>query len=337
MVPTRRYAAVATLLVAGLLLSASFGAAGSLRTEYVAHEVDPAASPTVVADNEPDVVNLDERLADDSDAVRRPVETAARTGRFEGSVPPELHIQLDGMDARYAVYGDRYYRLGLNVSAETTHATIRLDPTTGGDVAEAVATPYDAASPAVRRVVREGSLRSDEFVEPGLVVRDGTYYLVRTRSEGAIAGRLFAVLGGFVLAPIGRAYVVSALGLLAALRSRDTPTPLDERTGLAVVAGTLVVSWAFTLLAGRGSLGLRLTLVPFAGAVAALGLFAGSCLRTRAWARLVAVSVVAGVVGVGAPLVAVGGFGAIAAVPLLVAGWVGSLPLAVYGYSYTPE
>ncbi|AUV83000.1 hypothetical protein C2R22_16230 [Salinigranum rubrum] len=337
MVPGRRYAAVVTLLVAGLLLSASVGTATSLRTEYVAREVDPAASPTAVADVDPDVVNLDSRLADDSAAVREPVDTAARTGRFEGSVPPELHIQLDGMDARYAVYDGQYYRLDLNVSEETTRATIRLDPTAGAAVAEAVATPYASASSDVQRVVREGSMRSEAFVEPGLVVRDGTYYLVRTRAEGALAGRLLAAFGGFVLAPVGRAYVVAALGLLAALRSRDTSKPLDERVALGVVVGTLLVSWTFTALVGSGSLAMRFTLVPFVGGVAALGLFAGSCLRTGAWGRLAATSVLAAVVGVGTPLVAVGGFAGAIAVPLLVVGWLGSLPLATYGYRFTPE
>jgi hypothetical protein len=39
---------------------------------------------------------------------------------------------------------------------------------------------------------------------------------------------------------------------------------------------------------------------------------------------------------VGAPLAAVGGSGAVVALPLLFVGWVGSLPLAAYGYAYTP-
>jgi hypothetical protein len=336
-VPTRRYAAAATLLVAGLLLSASFGTAASLRTEYVAREVDPAARPAAVADAEPDVANLDALLADDPEPVREPVATAARTGRFEGAVPPELHIQLEDVDARYAVYDGRYYRLGLTVAAERTRATIRLEPTTGEAVAAAVATPYDAAPPDVRRVVDEGSVRTTDLVEPGLVVRDGTYHLVRTRSEGALAGRLFALLGGFVLAPIGRAYVVAGVGLLAALRTYDTPRPLDDRTALVVAAVAWVGSLALSALAGRGSLGLRFALAPSVAAVAALGLFAGSCLRRRAWGRLTVASVATTAVGVGAPLAAVGGFGAVVALPLLFVGWVGSLPLAAYGYSYTPK
>lgn len=337
MVPRRRYAAVATLLVAGLLLGASFGTATSLRTEYVAREVDPGAAPATVADAEPDVVNLDARLADDSAAVEEPIATAARTGRFAGDVPPELHIQLDDMDAPYAVYDGRYYRLGLNVSAERTHATIRLDPTTGAAVAEAVATPYAAASPTVQRVVDEGSLRSRELVEPGLVVRDGTYSLVRTRTEGALAGRLLAAFGGFVLTPVGRAYAVAAVGLFALVRSRDTARPLGDRDALAVVVATLAVSLALAALTGSGSLALRLTLVPFVAGVAALGLFAGSCLRSRSWGRLAAAPVAASVVGVSAPVVAVGGFAALFALPLLFVGWLGSLPLAAYGYAFTPE
>ena len=337
MVPRRRYAAVVTLLVAGLLLGASFGTAASLRTEYVAREIDPGAAPAAVADAEPDVVNLDARLADDPAAVREPVATAARTGRFAGDVSPDLHIQLDGMDAPYAVYDGQYYRLGLNVSNETTHATIRLDPTTGAAAAEAVATPYAAASPAVQRVVDEGTMRSRELVEPGLVGRDGTYFMVRTRTEGALAGRLLAAFGGFVLAPVGRAYAVAAVGLFALVRSRDTACPLGAREALAVAAVTLIVSLALAALTGSGSLALRLTLVPFVAGVAALGLFAGSCLRSRSWGRLAAASVAASVVGVGAPVVAAGGFAALFALPLLFVGWLGSLPLAAYGYAFTPE
>ncbi|KAB1193760.1 hypothetical protein GJR96_10050 [Haloferax sp. MBLA0076] len=338
MAPPTRFAAVVSLLVVGVFFTQSFSLAAGLQTTYVADEVTAETPPELVATNDADVVDLTDHVAGTPE-LEDPLQTAVETGRFDGSVEPEAHIVLSDVhdDVRFAVYEGRYYRFSLDVSDEPIGAEITLSPTDWRTVAEATADPAADASPEVRKAIDDGSAAQDSFVVSGLYVRDGTYHLVRPESEGAVAGNFFATVGGFLFNPIGWAYVVSGVGLLAALQTRDGPRPVDTRSALAVLPATLAVMWVATTLSGTGSVAMRYALVPFIGVVAAFGLFAGLCLRRRAWGPLAVGSVVLCGVVFAVDVAALGVLGAAFGTLGIVVGWGGSLLLVPYGYLFAVD
>ncbi|WP_411963982.1 hypothetical protein [Haloferax sp. YSMS24] len=341
MVSARRYAAVGALLVVGVLMTQTFAAATTLQTTSEATRVDPALVPHEVAQADAEVVDLDVWRRSDPDSVDAVLREAIQTGTYNGSLPPELHIEVADLSnrTRYAVYGGEYYRFDVVLhDEETTNATIRTAPANAQTVADDVATSYENASADARRVIDDGSVASDSFaVERGLYVRDRTYYLVRPANEGAIFGKFVALIGGFLFNPIGKAYAVSGFVLLGALRHSGRDRPLTAATAIAVVPGTVLFAWASAALVGSGSLAMRFVLVPAIGVVAAFGLFAGVCLRRQSWAKLAAGSVTlgGGVVAVG--VAALGVLGAVFGIFGMVAGWFGSLVLALYGFVFAAD
>ncbi|KTG27750.1 MerC domain-containing protein [Haloferax profundi] len=338
MVPPTRLAAVVSLLVVGVFFTQSFSLAAGLQTTYVADEVTAETPPELVAANDADVVDLTDHVSG-TPQLEDPLQTAVETGRFDGSIAPEAHIVLSDVhdDARFAVYEGQYYRFSLDVSDDPIGADIHLSPTDWRTVAEATADPAAGAAPGVQKAIDDGSAAQDSFVGRGVYVRDGTYYLVRPESESAVAGNFFAAVGGFLFNPIGWAYVVSGVGLFAALRTRGGPRPLDTRSALAVLPATLAVMWGATTLSGSGSVAMRYALVPFVGVVAAFGLFAGMCLRRRAWRPLVVGSVVLCGVVLAVDVAALGALGAAFGMLGIVVGWGGSLLLVPYGYLFASD
>ncbi|MCO8268750.1 hypothetical protein NKF06_19755 [Haloferax sp. AB510] len=336
MVPRKRLAAVVALLLVGVALSQSFAVATStstLESTYEADAVTADSPPGLVASHDADVVNLD-KTVNRTPQLRESVATAARTGRYDGDIEPEAYMTLSDVneDAEFAVYDGRYYRFSLNVSDDPVGATIELDPTDWETVAAAASSPAANASADVREAIDEGTVTNSTFVVPGLYERGGAHYLVYPANEGEILGNFLAVVGGFLFNPIGWAYTVAGLGLLGAFRIHRRTRPLDRRTALLVVPGTLVAMWLATTLTSTGSLGMRYVLVPGIGAVTAFGLFAGFCIRRGSWKSLLGWSVALVVVVIAADAVAIGLVGTIFGALGLVVGWFGSLLLVPYGY-----
>ncbi|ELZ94074.1 hypothetical protein C440_10653 [Haloferax mucosum ATCC BAA-1512] len=339
MVPLKRLAAVVALLLVGVLITQSISVAGELQTTYVSEEVSAETSPELVAAHDSDIVSLS-RYVNGTSKLEAPVETAAETGIFDGQIESEAYMALDDIDegAEFAVYDGQYYRLSLNVSGDPVSATIRLSPTDWETVSQAAAEPAANASTDVQETIDEDSVDVGSFVDQGLFSRGGTYYLVYPENIGAAYGKLFSAIGAFLFNPVGWAYVITGLGLLIAFRNRSTVRPLDRKMALAVIPGTLLALWLETTFAGSGSLSMRYVLTPASGVVAAFGLFAGFCLRRRAWKPLVAGSVILPIVVIGVNTLLLGVFGAIFSVLFgLFIGWFGSLPLVLYGYVFATE
>ncbi|ELZ76775.1 hypothetical protein C456_03791 [Haloferax volcanii DSM 14919] len=341
MVPRKRLAAVVALLLVGIALSQSFAVAtstSSLESTYEAEEVTADSPPGLVASYDADVVNL-AATVNETTQLREPVATAARTGRYDGDIEPEAYMTLSDVneDADFAVYDGRYYRFSLNVSGDPVRATIELDPTDWETVAAGASSPAANASADVREAIDGGTVTNSTFVVPGLYERGGAHYLVHPANEGEILGNFLALVGGFLFNPIGWAYTVAGLGLLGAFRVRRRARPLDRRTALLVVPGTLVAMWLGTTLTNSGSLGMRYVLIPGIGVVTAFGLFAGFCIRRGSWKSLVGWSVALAAVVVAADAVAIGLVGTIFGTLGLVVGWFGSLLLVPYGYALASD
>ncbi|RDZ34749.1 MULTISPECIES: hypothetical protein [unclassified Haloferax] len=341
MVPRKRLAAVVALLLVGIALSQSFAVAtstSSLESTYGAEEVTADSPPGLVASYDPDVVNL-AATVNETPQLREPVATAARTGRYDGDIEPEAYMTLSDVneDAEFAVYDGRYYRFSLNVSGDPVRATIELEPTDWETVSTAVSTPAANASADVREAIDGGTVTNSTFVVPGVYERGGAHYLVHPANEGEILGNFLALVGGFLFNPIGWAYTVAGLGLLGAFRVRRRARPLDRRTAVLVVPGTLAAMWLGTTLTNTGSLGMRYVLIPGIGVVTAFGLFAGFCIRRGSWKSLVGWSVALAAVVVAADAVAIGLVGTIFGTLGLVVGWFGSLLLVPYGYALASD
>ncbi|ELZ81224.1 hypothetical protein C454_09271 [Haloferax gibbonsii ATCC 33959] len=341
MVPRKRLAAVVALLLVGVALSQSFAVATStsaIESTYQAEEVTADSPPGLVASHDSDVVNLDETV-NETPQLREPVATAARTGRYDGDIEPEAYMTLSDVneDAEFAVYDGRYYRFSLNVSGDPVRATIELDPTDWETVSAAASSPASNASADVREAIDEGTVTNSTFVVPGLYERGGAHYLVSPANPGEVIGNFLTIVGGFLFNPIGWAYTVAGLGLLGAFRIHGRARPLDRRTALLVVPGTLVAMWLATTLTNTGSLGMRYVLVPGIGAVTAFGLFAGFCIRRGSWKSLVGWSVALVAVVIAADAVAIGVVGTIFGALGLVVGWFGSLLLLPYGYALAAD
>ncbi|RDZ52214.1 hypothetical protein C5C07_10515 [Haloferax sp. Atlit-4N] len=341
MVPRKRLAAVVALLLVGVALSQSFAVATStsaIESTYQAEEVTADSPPGLVASHDSDVVNLDETV-NETPQLREPVATAARTGRYDGDIEPEAYMTLSDVneDAEFAVYDGRYYRFSLNVSGDPVRATIELDPTDWETVSAAASSPASNASADVREAIDEGTVTNSTFVVPGLYERGGAHYLVSSANPGEVIGNFLTIVGGFLFNPIGWAYTVAGLGLLGAFRIHGRARPLDRRTALLVVPGTLVAMWLATTLTNTGSLGMRYVLVPGIGAVTAFGLFAGFCIRRGSWKSLVGWSVALVALVIAADAVAIGVVGTIFGALGLVVGWFGSLLLLPYGYALAAD
>lgn len=314
------------------------GAVTDIQTTYNATPVDPAADATTIAAGDSDVADLNEWEASMPPEAADVIRTATN-GSYNGSVPSGLHTQLDEYEnTTAAVYDGRYYRMNATTAEQTIEARLTLASISPTEAAKMVATPYTdtETESVVRRAIEHGSVTTDTFaVRTGLISRNGDYYLVTPLNEGTIVEKLFAAIGGFLLSPIGNAYSVAGLALIAALRSRHNARPLDEKSALAVAGGTIAVLWLWTTLSGDGSFGLRYIVFPLIGAVGALGLLAGFYLRERSWRRLGVLTIGTLVVGIGAVVGSLGVFGLLLGPPALFIGWLGSLPLVGYGYVFT--
>ncbi|AFK20333.1 hypothetical protein E6P09_13490 [Haloferax mediterranei ATCC 33500] len=339
MVPLKRLAAVVALLLVGVLITQSFSVAGELQTTYVSEEATAETAPELVAAHDSDIVSLS-RHVNGTPQLEAPVETAAETGTFDGQIESEAYMALSDIneDTEFAVYGGQYYRLSLTVSGDPVSATLRLSPTDWETVSQAATEPAANASANVQAAIDDGSVDVGSFVDQGLFSRGGTSYLVYPENIGAVYGKFFSAIGAYLFNPVGWAYTIAGIGLLVAFRSRGTARPLDQRTALAVIPGTLLALWLATTLTGSGSLSMRYVLTPASGVVAAFGLFAGFCLRRRAWKSLVAGSVILPIVVIGANALLLGAFGAIFSVLFgLFIGGVGSLLLVPYGYVFAAD
>jgi len=339
MVSAKRYGIVIVLLLAGLLLAQVGSAAADLRTTYDSTRVSPADDVGQIATGDPAVANLDAWVSSMPAAAGDAIATAVENGTFHGDVPPELYTRLSHYenDSTVAAYHGRYYRLNVTRSGRTTETWLTTTPLSPAAAAAAVATPYREASPGIRHAVDGGNASTARFaVGRALVAKDGAYYLVTPHAEGSVVGKFFGALVGAIFQPVARAYVVAGVALLAALRRRGSNQPLDGPTALAAVGGTVALLWVDATLTQTGSLAFRYVVFPAVGAVAALGLLAGRAFRRRSWLRLLALSIASAVGGVVAVAISMGAVGLLLGVPALVAGWFGSLPLAGYGYAFTP-
>lgn len=337
MVSAKRYLAVAALLVVGILCTQAVSGVSGLQTTYDATRVEPATDAAQIAANDPDVVALDEWIASMPPEADEAIQRAIENGTYSGSVPPELHIRLDDYEneSTVVVYRGDYYRMNVTVAEGTTDTRITTTPIAAADAAQAVAIPYAEANATIRQAIQSGSATTDRIVvEHGLVSTDDAYYLVVPENEGAIAGTFLAMLGGFVLNPIGYAYSTAALVLFGGLRVRRVARPLAERDPLVAMGGAVAALWFWTTVSGSGAFGLRYVAYPLVGAVAALGLLAGYYLRGRTWRRLGVLTVGTPIVGIGAAVVTLGVSGLFFSSLALVVGWFGSLPLVGYGYLF---
>lgn len=336
--PSVRTLALLALLVVGLACSFAFHAvaASEMQVTYAATAVQPGDDPHRVADAASGVVDLDERLDDESAAVRRPVDRATRTGSFEGNVTPELHTILDGTEADYAVYGGSYYRWNLTVGDETTHVRIRTTPVDAATVLADVSEPYDTAPPEVRTAIDTGSV-SGWNVVPGVYRRGDAYYAVAPENDAAVATKLLEAFAGYLLTPVGRGYVAVALGLLA-YRYRDphTDRPLTVRRAAAVAALAVPVSLLGTLLFESGSASRFLT-GPASATVVAAGVVAGVFVHRRRWGALVGFTALVAGAALAASAAALGPVGAVFGGVSLVVGLVcGVVPLG-FGVAFATE
>lgn len=333
---TARYAAVLVLLAVGLLCASAGTTGAPADATYAATHVDPAADGARIATADPDLVDFDEWADGVPESGVHALREALRDGRYDGPVPPELYVRLDDYANESVVGVSRgdYYRLRVATDGNTTDVTLTATPLAPETAAHAVATPYADADPALRRAMANGTATADGFVPPALVERGDDYYVVEPANDGALAGRLAAAIGAFLLRPPGYAYVAAAFAILAGLRARRDPRPLDGRSALGVAAATVALIWVGTTLTGSGSLGMRYVVYPILGAVAALGLLAGLLVRRGSWGRLVALTVLTPLAGAGASAVALGVPGVLFGALALVCGWATSLPLVAYGYAF---
>lgn len=336
----RRAVAVLALVVVGLAasLAVAFALSGGLpQFEYTAREVDPAADPGAVANASAEVRNLDREVARTPE-IEPAIETAADRGVYEGSVgsrnhTSELYLLADDVRAEYAVYEDRYYRWNSTTRPEDDYVRIRLAPATSRTVVDDLAVPFADASPASKRLIRNRTTGGVGTPNESLVVRNGTYYAVTSKSETSVFAKLLATLSLFVLSVPGRAYLGCGLALAAFVRSGD-PYPLGTTRSLAAVGLVLPVSWALATF-WSGSALVNYGVIPAVAGLVALGLPLGVLLRRWRLRRvaavvgggLVAVAVAGGLAaGVPGAVVAVLGFALVA---------VAGLPLVPYGYYLT--
>lgn len=332
--PSLRTVALLVLLVVGTACSFAFHAAlTDMEVTYTATAVQPGENPSRVAFASGQIADLGGRLRDKSASIRRPVGQAAANGSFAGNVAPELHVTLDGTEARYVVYEGAYYRWNLTVSEETTFVSIRMVPVSAATVLNVVSSPYEAASPKVRSAIESGSTTGWN-VGRGIYRRGETYYAVAPRSETAVAGKLFSGFLGYLLTPVGRGYVAVALGLLV-YRYRDplTDRPLTVRRSLVVATLAVPVAVLGTSLFESGSPS-RFVTGPVSAFVVASGVVAGVLIRQRRWATLLGFTGLTAGLAVGASVLAFGVIGGLlGGLAVLVGVITGVIPLG-YGIAF---
>jgi len=332
--PSVRTTAIFALLIVGVVCSFAFHAAVTdMEVTYTATAVQPGEDPSRVAFASEQIVDLDERLQDKSVSIRRPVEQAAADGSFAGNVTPELHVTLDGTEARYAVFGGAYYRWNLTVSEETAFVRIEMAPVNATTVFDTASTGYDSASPKAQSAITSGSATGWN-IERGIYQRGETYYAVAPQSETAIAGKIFSGFLGYILTPVGRGYVAVALGLLAYhYRNPFTDRPLMVRRALGVAALAIPVAVVGTLVFESGSLS-RFVTGPVSALMVASGVVAGVLVHQRRWIRLLGFTSLLVAVVVGASVLVLGVIGALlGALAALVGLFTGVIPFG-YGIAF---
>lgn len=332
MPPSTRTLAILALLVVGIGLSFAFHAtAGDTQLAYEAMGVEPGENPELVAGASPNVTDLDERLAGTDDRYREPVRTAAATGSFEGSLSPELHTAIGGVDTPYVAYDGGYYEWSLLTRGETTNAAIEMRQTGPEAVFDDVARPVADAPTGVRTAVDEGTANGSG-VRPGLYRQDGAYYAVAVESEAAVFAQFASSIVSFVLTPVGRGYAAVALGLLA-YRYRE-PTRdrlLTARRAAAVAALALPVALVGTALFESGSIS-RFVTGPVSATVVASGVVAGVLAAQGRWLALTGTTVGVGLVATAAIAGALGIVGLVfGPLAVLIGVATGAVP---FGYGY---
>ena len=330
--PSLRTIALLGLLVVGLGGSFAFHAAMTdMQVTYTATAVQPGDDPTRVSEASPSVTDLDGRLEGESSEVRRPVEDAVQSGSYSGNVTPELHIILDGMDAKFVVYEESYYRWNATVDGDTTFVRMQMTPAAPKSVLEAVSTPSQSASANVREAIDTGSVTGSNVVERGIYRQDDTYYAVAPENTGAIAANLFEAFLGYVLTPVGRGYVAVGLGLLAyRYRESFADRVLTVRRALVVAALGIPVALVGTALFESGSLTRFLT-SPASTFVVSAGVVAGVLTHQQRWGRLAGWTVLVCVLSVGASVLALGAVGVVFGGFRLLVGLVAGAVSLVFG------
>lgn len=336
---TRRYGAVVVLLLVGIVFASSFGLLLSdFESRYAAQPINPETDTQQVAAADDRVINLNKRVAQNPPGVGRAIDTAVRTGAYSGTNHPgELYLIADE-DHSFAVYRGAYYRWNSTTNENTSQVTIRLRSVPAASVADTLATPYNRASPGVKRVIRQGNATPGKTLRTGLVKRGTTYYAVTITNEVSVFAHIILAPITLVLKTVGRAYVVVATGLLILLWAEDRDThPLMLRSSLVFAVAVVPVVWALTTVGESGSVDFRYIVEPAAGFCVALGAFAGVALRqgaTRTLATVTGIVVGMGVIGagvLGGPVAAIGALFGLFIV------WVASLPLVPYGYYFSSE
>ena len=332
--PTRRYIALGVLLVVGIVFMLSFGfIVSDLEADFAAEEVDPATDIQQTAAASGEIIDLNQRVADNPPGVERAIETAVNSGSYAGTDHPGELIFIAEEESAFAVYQGSYYRWNSTANDNTSQVTIRMQPVSPEQVATTIATPYQKATPAIKRVIRQGSGTPVATERPGLYIRDGTYYAVTITNEGSIFASLILAPITFVLQTVGRAYAVVAVGLLFLLRTGKRGLhPVTLRKGLLLAAAVIPAVWILTTLSESGSLDLRYVAEPAAGFCVALGIFAGYTIRRQQKKYLALATVLVALIAtIGAGVVS-GPFAAAGALLGLLICWIASLPLVPYGY-----
>jgi hypothetical protein len=282
------------------------------------------------------VTNLDERLAGTSMRHRHPVQTAAATGSFSGSLEPELDIVVDDIKSPYVWYNESYYAWTVSTHAETTNATIRMSPTDPDTVFENISEPVADAPAEVRTAIHQGE-SIGLTVESGLYQHNGTYYIVAPENEGAVITELASIVAGFILTPVGRGYVAVALGLLGFQYYEPTRDRLlTVRRAAVIPVLAVAVALIGTALFESGSL-LRFVRGPTSAFVVAAGTVAGVLARQRRWLWLASVTVGTGLVATAAMTAVHGTVGLIFGAGIVFIGFITGVVPFGYGYWFAQE
>ncbi len=332
LLPSIRTVAILLLLVVGVGLSFAFHvSADGASVTYTATAVEPGENPELVTRGASNVTNLDDRLAGTSTQHQRPVQRAAATGSYTGSLEPELDIVIDDLESPYVWYNESYYTWTVSTQSETTNATIRMQATDPDTVFETVARPVDDAPTEVTTAIAEGTA-TGLTAESGLYQQNGEYYVVAPESEGAVLAQLVKIFGGFVLTPVGRGYTAVGIGLLVyRFREPMRDRSLTVRRAIAITVLALPVALIGTILFESGSIA-RFVTGPASAFVVAAGTVAGVFAARRQWLRLVGVSIGTALLTIGGFVAAIGVVGGIFGTLAVFLGFAtGVVP---FGYGY---
>lgn len=337
LLPTARSASIGLLVLIGIGCLLSFNATvAGLGLTAEATAVDPAADAGTVATASSDVANLDRRL--DDPVVDAPVESvaeAARSGSYEGSMDPAVQAEINGLDARYAVYEGSYYRWNGTTSTESGDVRLGMEPVDATTVVNDVATPYEEASPAAKRVIRTGSSSVDEL-PTGVFVRDGTYYAITPVSTGEVASVVLRGAASYLLSLVGPGYLAVGIGLAVVRLRSPGSRPVTPRRAAAVASAAVPIGIAVAAASVSGPPVLYL-IYPGVGSAVAAGFVAGVFARRSQWLALAGVTALVGGLGVVGSFVAGGVGGAlVGAVGVVVAVVAGALPF-VYGVVFASD